>query len=161
MYGELVPMGGGDPIPLLKRTLTIGRRDSNDIVLQYENISGHHCQMTVNYGYWYVKDMNSRNGVKVNNLRIDAEKRLDPGDVLSIAKHRFQVQYSPADLGAVGPPPDDEATAAIFGKSLLERAGLAKKKTIEEMAEDDDDIRTRREVTKDDKSPQRKKRPLF
>jgi adenylate cyclase len=145
----------------MKRTLTIGRRDSNDIVLQYENISGHHCQLTVNYGYWYVKDMNSRNGVKVNNARIEAEKRLDPGDVLSIAKHRFEVHYSPADLGAVGPPPDDESTGAIFGKSLLERAGLAKKKEIDEMAMDDDDMRPRRDITKDDATPLKKKRPLF
>ena len=28
MYGELIPVGGGDPIPLLKKSLLIGRRES-------------------------------------------------------------------------------------------------------------------------------------
>ncbi len=159
MYGEMIPLGGGDPIPLLKRTLSIGRRDSNDITLPFENISGHHCQLTVNYGYWYVRDMNSRNGVKVNNVRIAAEKRLDPGDILSIAKHRFEVRYSPTDLGAIGPPPDDETTAAIFGKSLLERAGLSKKKSIEEMAEEDDYIRVRQDAEKEEAKRKQAKKP--
>ena len=28
-FGTLVPKGGGDPIPLLKKNLLIGRRESN------------------------------------------------------------------------------------------------------------------------------------
>ncbi len=70
MYGELVPVGGGDPIPLLKKSLLVGRRESCDIVLRFSNVSAHHCQLTLNGGYWYVKDMNSRNGLKVNGLRV-------------------------------------------------------------------------------------------
>ena len=35
MYGELIPLGGGDPIPLLKKQLLIGRRESCDIVLRF------------------------------------------------------------------------------------------------------------------------------
>ena len=33
MYGELIPKGGGDAIPLLKEELLVGRRESCDIVL--------------------------------------------------------------------------------------------------------------------------------
>ena len=123
MYGELVPLGGGDRIPLLKRNLLVGRRESCDIVLRFSNVSAHHCQLTVTGGYWYVRDLNSRNGVKVNGSRV-TEKRIDPGDVVSIAKHKYELQYSPVDLGAVGPPPPDVIDADIFKKSLLERAGL-------------------------------------
>jgi len=125
MHGELIPIGGGDPIPLLKKSLLIGRRESCDIVLRFPNVSAHHCQLTVNGGYWYARDLGSKNGVKVNNVRV-TEKRLDPGDTLSVAKHQFEVCYSPAELGAVGPPPVDDLTTNIFGKSLLERAGLSK-----------------------------------
>jgi predicted component of type VI protein secretion system len=125
-FGELHPLGGGDPIPLLKRELMIGRRESCDIVLRFANVSAHHCQLFVNDGYWYVKDLGSKNGFKVNDVRCQ-EKRLDPGDKLSIAKHQYEIQYSPAELGAVGPPPMEAAPAAsIFSKSLLERAGLAR-----------------------------------
>ncbi|MBN1909714.1 MAG: FHA domain-containing protein [Pirellulales bacterium] len=125
MYGELVPQGGGDAIPLLKTDLLVGRRESCDIVLRFSNVSAHHCQLTVNSGYWYVRDKNSRNGVKVNGVRVTS-KRLDPGDILSVAKHKYEVRYSPVELGAVGPPPPDDTEKDIFGQSLLERAGLKK-----------------------------------
>ena len=127
MYGELIPVGGGDPIPLLKKSLMVGRRESCDIVLRFPNVSAHHCQLTINGGYWYAKDLGSKNGVKVNQIRV-TEKRLDPGDTLAVAKHQFEVCYSPAELGAVGPPPLDDLTTNIFGKSLLERAGLSSSK---------------------------------
>jgi adenylate cyclase len=123
MHGELIPLGGGDPIPLLKKNLLVGRRESCDIVLRFSNVSAHHCQLYCNGGYWYVKDLKSRNGVRVNDARV-SEKRIDPGDVLSIAKHRYDVRYSPFDLGAVGPPPVDEEATDMLKQSLLERAGL-------------------------------------
>ncbi|HEV2968757.1 MAG TPA: FHA domain-containing protein [Pirellulales bacterium] len=123
--GELVPIGGGDPIPLLKRTLLVGRRESCDIVLRFPNVSTHHCQLTLIAGYWYVKDQASKNGVKVNGSRV-TEKRLDPGDELAVAKHKYEINYSPIDLGAVGPPPAEDQQNEIFSKSLLERAGLTR-----------------------------------
>ncbi|MGA2617945.1 MAG: FHA domain-containing protein [Thermoguttaceae bacterium] len=131
MYGELVPVGGGDPIPLLKTSLLLGRRESCDVVLRFSNVSSQHCQLTVNGGFWYVRDLNSRNGVKVNGQRVaDTERRLSPGDVLWVAKHAYTIQYSPVDLGAVGPPPDDVNEASIFSKSLLERAGLQGRRSV-------------------------------
>jgi adenylate cyclase len=123
MYGELIPLGGGDPIPLLKKSLMIGRRESCDIVLRFSNVSAHHCQLYCNGGYWFVKDLKSRNGIKVNGTRV-TDKRLDPGDELSVAKHRYDVRYSPVDLGAVGPPPIDDEVTEVMKQSLLERAGL-------------------------------------
>jgi adenylate cyclase len=127
MYGELIPVGGGDDITLLKAEINIGRRESCDIVLRFPNVSAHHCQLNLVDGYWYVKDLGSSNGIKVNGVRCQ-EKRLDPGDTLAVAKHQYEIKYSPTELGAVGPPPAevDVAQQQIFGKSLLERAGLAK-----------------------------------
>lgn len=125
--GELVPVGGGDRIPLLKDKLVVGRRESCDIVLRFDNVSALHCQLTIESGYWFVKDLNSRNGTKVNGKRV-IRKRIDPGDTISIAKHKYEVEYSPIDLGATGPPPaDEEALSEIMGKSLLDRAGLERR----------------------------------
>jgi adenylate cyclase len=127
MYGELVPIGGGDNIPLLRPSLTVGRRESNDIVLRFSNVSGQHCQLVLENGYWFAQDMNSQNGTKVNGHRI-VRKRLDPGDLLTIAKHKYTVNYSPADNGATGPPPsDEEELQAVLSRSLLDRAGLQKR----------------------------------
>ncbi len=130
MYGELVPLGGGDPIPLLNKRLRIGRRDGCDIILNFSNISGHHALMEIDEGYWFIKDLRSRNGVKVDGKKIlqGLKKRLDPGTILSIAKHDYEIVYDPTELGAYGSPPQDEQLDNLFNKSLLERAGLHRKR---------------------------------
>lgn len=125
-YGELIPRGGGDSIPLLRKNLKIGRRESCDIVLRFANVSAHHCQLIVNGGYWYVRDLDSRNGVKVNGMKVH-EKIVQPGDQIAVAKHIYEIRYSPSDLGAKGPPPPDEPVSDLFDQSLLQRAGLGGK----------------------------------
>ena len=102
----------------------IGRRESCDIVLRFANVSAHHCQLLIDGGYWYVRDMQSRNGIKVNDVRVQEQKRIDPGDMLAIAKHKYRVEYDPVELGAVGPPPADNLSQEIMNESLLARAGL-------------------------------------
>ncbi len=125
MLGELIPLGGGDTIPLLKETLLIGRRESCDIVLRFANVSAHHCELRFEGGYLYIRDLQSRNGLKINGVRTP-DGRLDPGDTLCVAKHCYRVDYSPAELGAVGPPPTENRAAEIMSTSLLDRAGLKK-----------------------------------
>jgi adenylate cyclase len=120
--------------------MLVGRRDDCDIVLRFPHVSARHCQLTLVGGYWHVEDLQSRNGVKVNSIRVQA-KRLDPGDVLSLAKHSYEVKYSPVDNGAVGPPPPDTPEEEILGKSLLERAGLARVR-IPRVQEEDNEPRT-------------------
>lgn len=128
--GELIPTGGGDPIPLLKKKLRVGRREGCDVILRFPNVSSVHCLMEIEEGYWFIKDLKSRNGIKVNGKRIvqGLRKRLDPGDQLSIAKHIFEVKYEPHLLGAFGAPPQDEEMDSLFSQGLLQRAGLDRKK---------------------------------
>jgi FHA domain len=127
MHGTLIPLGGGDPIPLpdpkRKKQLLIGRRESCDIVLRFANVSAHHAQLMNEGGYWYVRDLQSRNGIKVNDVRVQ-ERRIDPGDILAVAKHKYRVEYDPLELGAVGPPPPDNLSQEVMKESLLARAGL-------------------------------------
>lgn len=132
MYGELVPLGGGDPIPLLKPNLTMGRRESCDIVLRFGNVSGLHCELILDRGWWFVKDLNSQNGTRVNGLTV-TKKRLDPGDRLTVSRLDYEVRYSPAENGGdESRPPEDDVFADIMGKSLMESAGLDRKKRQEQ-----------------------------
>ena len=135
-FGELVPTGGGDNIPLLKKRLLVGRRDSCDIALKFANVSGKHCRLTLEQGYWFVSDLNSRNGTKVDNRKI-LRKRLDPGCKLAIAKHEYVIEYDPESLGAFGPPPpDDDHIEELLRRSLLDRAGLRRRANEDEGDED-------------------------
>ena len=128
--GELVPVGGGDPIPLLGTPLVVGRRESSDIVLRFPNVSGRHCELCIVDGYWVVKDLGSSNGVKINGTRV-SEQRLEPGDTLSVAKHDFEVVYEPSRLGAVTRPAEPTAPTSMFSRSLLETAGLESRRIPE------------------------------
>lgn len=123
--GELVPVGGGDPIPLTQEVVTIGRRESCDICLKFQNISGTHCELTYQEGFWLIKDLGSTNGIKVNGERT-TRKPLQPGDEVSIATHRYTIQYRPAVGAKLAEALAEEED--IFSQSLMEKAGLEKPK---------------------------------
>ena len=127
MFGELVPQGGGDPVPLLKTKLLVGRRDTCcDIALRFPNVSSRHCELELVGGYWMVRDLGSSNGTKVNGVRVRS-KWVMPGDELAVAKHRFKIDYNVAE--GVPPPPPIADEAADMGTSLLEKAGLLKRRS--------------------------------
>lgn len=125
MLGVLEPYRGGDEIPLRKEELIIGRSENCDIVLRFSNVSSKHCKLVLSRGYWYVVDLGSTNGTTVNGLRAQ-DRRIDPNDRVAFAKHEFILRYDPVKNGAQGEVPPDALDANIFGKSLLERAGVAK-----------------------------------
>jgi pSer/pThr/pTyr-binding forkhead associated (FHA) protein len=121
--GELVPVGGGDPMPLVRTEMTVGRRESCDIHLDFPNVSGIHCELVFRDGYWSIRDLNSTNGIKVNDLRV-VSRPLKPGDIVTIGKRRYTLNYqlSPTaqqELEALLAEDED-----IMGQSLLEKAGL-------------------------------------
>jgi len=109
--GELIPSGGGDNIPLIRDKLSVGRRESCDICLRFPNVSGMHAELSFREGYWYVRDCNSTNGIKVNGTRV-LEKLLYPKDRVTIGKRDYVINYDlPADhrvhtIIALGQPGD-------------------------------------------------------
>ncbi len=122
-HGELVPLGGGDSIPLIREVLTLGRRESCDIPLRFPNVSGLHAELSFRNGYWHIRDKGSTNGIKVNGLRVQ-EKWLHPGDEITIAKRQFKIEYQLlAGRQTVEEMEEDED---IMGQSLLEKAGLSR-----------------------------------
>jgi pSer/pThr/pTyr-binding forkhead associated (FHA) protein len=134
IVGELVPVGGGDPIPLKRGVLTIGRRESCNICLRFPNVSGLHCELAYkDAGYWQVRDLGSTNGIKVNGQRT-LNRPLRPGDEIAIAKRKYKIQYNLTPAGEAAVEAVLSADEDVFSQSLLEKAGLAKRR-----ARDDDD----------------------
>jgi pSer/pThr/pTyr-binding forkhead associated (FHA) protein len=125
LLGELVPVGGGDPIPLMQNVITIGRRESCDICLKFQNVSGQHCELTFQDGYWMIRDLGSSNGIKVNGERT-TRKPLRPGDQIGLATHKYTIQYN-IDAGSKLDTALSEEED-LFGRSLMEKAGLQKSK---------------------------------
>jgi adenylate cyclase len=88
--------------------------------MRFPNVSGIHCEFLHRDGYWYVRDLDSTNGVKVNGLRV-REKLLHPGDEVAIAKRRYTIHYElPADRRAL----EEVVEEDVMSQPLLEKAGL-------------------------------------
>src|SRR5438128_8461893 len=102
MLGKLAPCGGGPTIPLLKPKLLVGRQRFCDIPLSFPNVSSRHCELELIDGYWFVRDLGSSNGTRINGTTCQAEW-LMPNDVLGVATHRFSVVYVPTSV--TGQPP--------------------------------------------------------
>ena len=137
--GELVPVGGGDPIPLRRGVLTIGRRESCDISLKFPNISGLHCELAYkDAGFWQVRDLGSTNGIKVNGERV-LNRPLRPGDEIAIAKRKYKIQYNltPAAEAAIEAVLSEDEN--VFSQSLMEKAGLVKRRGRDDDSDSDDD----------------------
>jgi len=122
--GELVPQGGGDSIPLLRPKLTVGRMETCDICLRLPNISKHHCELVFQDGFWWIRDLNSTNGIKVNGERV-LKKVLRNDDTITLAKRVYKIEYiHPVGQHALAELLEQEED--ILSQSLLERAGLEK-----------------------------------
>ena len=125
--GLLKPVGGGDPIPLRRPEMTIGRRPSCDIRLPFENISGKHCVLTLISGVWHVRDLGSTNKTTVNGLPLTSVHAVLPDDELGIAGHLYTIDYEPRAstvLLNTNQILDDELVDAPKRHSLMELAGL-------------------------------------
>ena len=126
-FGFLKPLGGGDPVNLDKEELIVGRRPSCNICLDFENLSGKHCNLRLINGIWHVKDLGSTNGTTVNGVKISTEQSLMPDDELGIAGHFFTIDYEPsgpATLLAGGAAFDEEVVETRKKHSLMELAGM-------------------------------------
>jgi pSer/pThr/pTyr-binding forkhead associated (FHA) protein len=75
-------------IPLTEKVTTIGRSPQCDIRIDNPGISELHARIRFNHGHHIVEDAMSRNGLLLNDHRVD-RKKLDYGDQLSLPKHNL------------------------------------------------------------------------
>jgi pSer/pThr/pTyr-binding forkhead associated (FHA) protein len=127
ILGVMHPVGGGDPIPLIKTEIVIGRRPGTDIRLDFENISGKHCKLRFLNGLWMVRDLGSTNGTTVNGSLLTSEQSVMPDEELGIAGHLFTIDYDPAGPEAFlnsRKDLDNEVSEERQRHSLMDLAGL-------------------------------------
>ena len=80
----------GSVIPI-RDVVTIGRKEENTIVIPDPHVSGNHARIIVKNNILYVEDLNSTNGVFVNNKRVENKIKLFGKDEITIGTVKFKV----------------------------------------------------------------------
>lgn len=75
-------------VPLDKDTITIGRKDDNDVQLDNLAVSGHHARILTILNDSFVEDLNSTNGTLLNGSPVQ-KKPLANGDIIKVGKHEI------------------------------------------------------------------------
>lgn len=87
-----------DPTKLFRAScgdkLILGRgKNVCDIIIDYDNsVSGRHCELYLRGERWFVRDLQSSNGTKVNDEKVYQEMELHTGDILKVGRLEFQVR---------------------------------------------------------------------
>ncbi len=81
--------GDSEVVHVLGRKTTVGRTPDNDLQIDAKFISRHHAVILAGPAYTIIEDLNSTNGVLVNNRRITRQALRD-GDIVVIGKTQFR-----------------------------------------------------------------------
>ena len=110
MTVQFVPLNSGSAAVILisRPVILIGRHPECDVRIDSPQVSRRHCCVAVAYDRLFIRDLGSRNGVRVNGDVVD-EARLKPGDEIAIGQFLYRVEsLTPADQSprSPGPIPD-------------------------------------------------------
>lgn len=114
MSARLVPLtpGTAPTIPIQRPVLLIGRHPECDVRIDLLKVSRRHCCVALAYDRMMIRDLGSRNGLRVNGLLVE-EAQLRPGDEVAIGPILYRVEEDapappmPARRGATTTKPPD------------------------------------------------------
>jgi hypothetical protein len=77
-------------------SLTLGRRSSNDISLPDLKVSRRHARFDGQGSAWYITDLHSRNGTRVNGHDVNEQLKLKNGDIIELGLQRLRFEANTA-----------------------------------------------------------------
>lgn len=107
MKAELIPIEGGEPIPITRDVTVLGRREYCDIQIDHPSLSKRHCVLVKTDGLLVIRDLATTNGTKVKGQKIRWAALL-PEDKITLGSIKFRVYLgpdnadSPSELAAKG-----------------------------------------------------------
>jgi ABC-type multidrug transport system ATPase subunit/ABC-type multidrug transport system permease subunit len=108
----------GERITLLKGSLTIGRLPDNELAIPKEAVSRHHARIEAAQGGYWIADLGSRNGTKLNGERFRGESRwLANGDTIEIGGEALRFLAGEETRVGVGPQ------QPVIGTQVVQLAG--------------------------------------
>ena len=93
----------GQVLPVSAEKFIIGRAGDCHVRSKSELISRYHCAILVGDEV-LVRDLGSRNGVRLNDERISTERKLNNGDKLGIGPLEFYVRIGADNIEPTGEP---------------------------------------------------------
>jgi hypothetical protein len=93
MYSLIVQSGKhkGKKIELPDKEVFIGRDETSFIRMTSTEVSRQHSSLTTTEKGLLIRDLGSQNGTLVNNVRIETETLMQPGDLLQIGPVVFEL----------------------------------------------------------------------
>jgi len=99
-------------VPVLRDEITIGRTDENIVRLAEKDVSRHHGRLLRQDGEYYVEDLSSFTGIRVNGEKIEGRRLIHAGDLIQISEYDLILMTGPeekasAPLIGLGNPEDE------------------------------------------------------
>jgi FHA domain/Domain of unknown function (DUF1707) len=71
--------------------VTIGRAKDCDLMLSDATVSRHHAELRRHGEGWILRDLGSRNGTRVNGMRVLEATEVHPGDRVALGEARYRL----------------------------------------------------------------------
>ncbi len=97
-------------IPFVSDELTIGRHEGNVVRLEEKNVSRKHGRLLREAGRFFIEDLDSFTGIRVNGEKIAGKRLVREGDLIQISEYDLSLQAGPEEKAAPPEPEDDEPT---------------------------------------------------
>jgi pSer/pThr/pTyr-binding forkhead associated (FHA) protein len=85
-------VSGPDDVIALQTSVTLGRAPDNHIALSDVHVSSYHARLDRRDGEWWLSDMGSRNGTRLNDVPIGKPAPLVDGDVIGIGRVELKLE---------------------------------------------------------------------
>jgi pSer/pThr/pTyr-binding forkhead associated (FHA) protein len=85
---------GGSLRYFTQAEITIGRDPGCDIPLSDDTVSARHAHLAFHHNQWWLEDLASTNGTKLNDLPITLPTVITSGDEIKCGKFRLEVSLS-------------------------------------------------------------------
>jgi hypothetical protein len=80
---------------LLKKVNLLGRAEDNQILLDESTVSAYHARLSFQQGQWWLEDLGSRNGTKLNGIEVAEPLVITYGDRIQLGRVELQFSAGP------------------------------------------------------------------
>lgn len=85
-------------VPIVAESTLIGRDPTNAIVIDHPTVSRRHVELLVRDSEWFVKDLGSRNGTRLDGRKLGTEaERLSHGSEIRLGGDRVRASFLSED----------------------------------------------------------------